>query len=104
MISKELSLPCSVLGKANTYEKSRFRMPNFVLSKCATPMNSPLERIMYTSNSYADFVMQKSFKGRNTQPGTVRCQFIEHFSLKVQSSAKSTQAFDANRHLSKYAA
>ena len=95
---------CSVLGKANTHEKSHFRMQNFVLSKCATPMNSPLERIMYTTNSYADFVKQKSFKDRNTQPDTVRCQFIEHFSLKVQCSAKSTQAFDVNRHLSKYPA
>ena len=32
-------LLCSALGKANTRETSHFRMPNFVLSKCATPMN-----------------------------------------------------------------
>ena len=95
---------CSLLGKANTHEKSYFRMPNFALSKWATPMKLPLERIMCTNNSYADFVMQKSFKDRNIQPDMVRCQFIEHFSWNLQFSAKLTQAFDANRHLSKYAA
>jgi len=95
---------CSVLGKANTHEKSLFRMPNCIFSKGATPMNSSLERTMYTSKSYADFAMQKSFKDRNTQPDMVRCQFFEHFSLKVRCSAKSTQALDENRHLAKYAA
>jgi len=60
LVYKSFNQACSVLGKANTQEKSHFRMPNFVLSKCATPMNSPLERIIYTTNSYADFVMKKT--------------------------------------------
>ena len=59
---------------------------------------------MYTTNSYADFVMQKSFQDRNIQPDTVQCQFIENFSWKVQFFGKIDQAFDANWHLSEYAA
>ena len=72
-------------------------MKIFVISKDTTPMNSPFERTMFTSKSNTDFSMQKSFKERNTQPDTARCQFIEHFNLKVQYTAKLTHAFEANQ-------
>ena len=79
-------------------------MPNCILSKGPTPMNSHLERTMFTSKSYADFAMQKSFKDRSSQAATARFQFVEHFNLKDICTAKSTQALDENPQLSKYTA
>ena len=85
-------------------QKSHFRMPNCILLKGPTPMNSHLERTMFTSKLYADFAMQKSFKDRSTQAAMARFQFVEHFNLKDLCTAKSTQALDENRTLSKQAA
>ena len=67
-------------------------------------MNPHLERTLFTSKSYADFAMQKPFKGWCTQPDMAWCQFIEHFTWKDQCMAKSTQAYNENLQLSKCAA
>ena len=67
---------------ANTYEKSNFRMPNFIISKDATPMNTYLERTMFTSISATDFAMQNPFKVRSTQEERLWYQFFAHFTLK----------------------
>jgi len=92
ILGNNVILLCSALGKANTWEKYHFRMPFFVLSKCATPKNQHLERRMFTSKSYADLPMQNSFKNRSTQPDMARYIFIEQFTLKVWYTAKLTQA------------
>ena len=86
---------------ANTHKNSIFCIPNYVLSKCATPMNKHLKSTMSTSKSYAAFAMQKSFKDQSTPPDMARCQFFEHFTLKVLCMAKYTQAFGANQQHSK---
>ena len=65
-------------------------------------MNPYLERTMFTSKSTADFAMQSPFKVRSTQEEMSRYQFFTHFTLKELCTAKSTQALDANRPLSKY--
>jgi len=70
------------LGNANTQEKLHFRMPNFVLSKCATQMNHHLERTMFTPKSYPALSVQNSFKDWSTQPDTAWYLFIEHFTLR----------------------
>jgi len=55
---------------------------------------------MLTSKSYADFVMQKSFKGRSTQPGTNLLNILLRKNYVRQNRCN---VFDANRQLSKYA-
>ena len=79
-------------------------MPNYIFAKAATPMNPYLERIMFTSKSTTNFAMQNPFKVRSTQEEPSRYQFFAHFTLKELCMAKSTQALDANRPLSQYAA
>ena len=90
--------------EVNTCENSNFHMPNYVLSKAATPMNLQFERTKFTSKFCTDFGMQKSFKDRSTRPDISQYQFIEHFTLKERCMAKSIPAFDENPQLSKYAA
>ena len=68
--------------EANACEDSDFPMPNYVLSKAATPLNSYLERAMFTSKSTADNAMQNPFKVRSTQEETSRYQLFAHFTLK----------------------
>ena len=79
--------------KANTCKNADFCMPNYVLSKAATPMNSHFEITIFTSKFFADFAIQNPFKLQSTQPDTTQYQFIEHFALKKQCKAKSMQAF-----------
>ena len=59
---------------------------------------------MFTSKSTADFAMQNPFKVWSAQEEMSRYQFFALFTLKELCMAKSTQALDANRPLSKYAA
>jgi len=54
--------------EANTCENADFRMPNYGLSKAATPINSHFERAMFTSKFFTDFAMQTPFKVWSTQP------------------------------------
>ena len=68
--------------EANTCENTNFRMPDYVLSKAATQMNSHFERTMFTLKFCVDFAMQTPFKVRSTHPDMSRYQFIEHFTLK----------------------
>ena len=58
--------------QASTWESADFHMPNYVLSKGATPMNQHFEIIMFTSKFCTDFAMQNHFKVRSTQPDTVQ--------------------------------
>ena len=90
--------------EANTCKKAGFRMPNYVLSKAATPMNSHFERTMVTSKFCANFAMQNPFKVQSTHPDKSWYQFIQHFTLKEGCTAKSTPAFDENLQFSNYAA
>ena len=48
--------------EANTCKNADIPMPNYVLSKAATPMSSHFERALFTSKFFADFVMQNPFK------------------------------------------
>ena len=59
---------------------------------------------MLTFKFFADFVMQKTFKARSSQLDMARCQFVEHFTLKVQYMPKNMHAFDENWLLCKFAA
>ena len=77
--------------EANACENSNFRMPNYVLSKAATPLNPYLERAIITSKSTADIAMQNPVKVQSTQEETSRYQFFAHFTLKVCCKAKSSQ-------------
>ena len=79
--------------EANTCENAYFRMPNYVLSKAATPMNSHFERTMFIYTFCMDFAMQDPLKLRSTHPDMSRCEFIEHFTLKERCMAKSTPDF-----------
>jgi len=90
--------------EVNTCDNADFRMPNYIFAKAATPLNPYLERTLFTSESPEDFAMQNPFKVRSTKEEMSRYQFFAHFTLKELCTAKSTQAFDANRPLSKYAA
>ena len=67
-------------------------------------MKKHFERTRFTSKVCADFGMHKSFKDRSKLPDTSRYKFFAHFTLKVFSTAKSTQALDENQPLSKHAA
>ena len=40
--------------QTNTCQKSNFRLPNYVLSKAATPINSQFERTIFTPKSCVD--------------------------------------------------
>ena len=70
----------------------------------ASLMNSHFERTMLTSKFFADFARQTPLKVQTTQPDRSQYQFLAHFALKKLCTAKSTQAVDANQHLSKYTA
>jgi len=65
----------------NLSENSPFHMPNYVLSKGATPMNPHLERTMFTSKSYARFCYEKNISkpGAHSEIWPGRYQFIKHF-------------------------
>ena len=66
--------------EANACKNADFRMPNYVLSKAATPMNSHFERTMFTSKFFADFAMQNLSKYLwSKQPDTSWYQFVAHF-------------------------
>ena len=62
--------------EANTCENANFRMPQLqYVPKVATPMNSHIERPMFTCKFCVDFAMQNPFKvpyGAHIQlrPGT----------------------------------
>ena len=88
--------------EANTCENADFRMPNYVLSKAVTPMNSHFERAMFTSKFFADFAMKSPFKVRGTQPDMSWYHFFAHFAFKKRCTEKFTQAINVNQHLSKY--
>ena len=77
-------------------------MPNYVLSKGATPMNQHFEITMFTSKFCMDFAVQNPFKVWSTQPDTTRYQFFIQFALKKQCTAKSTQAFESMLHAEPY--
>jgi len=57
-------------------------MPNYVLSKGATPMNQQFEITMFTSKFCVDSAMQNSFKVQSIQLDMTRYQFFSHFALK----------------------
>ena len=78
--------------KATKCENADFCMPNYVLSKDGTPINQHFEIAMFTAKFCVDFAMQNPFKVWSTRPDMSRYQLNEHFTLKVQCTAKSTQA------------
>jgi len=84
--------------EANKCKNADFCMPNYVLSKAATPMNSHFERAMFTSTFFVDFAMQNPFNVWSTQQNTSLYQFFAHFALKKLCTAKSTLAIDVNQH------
>jgi hypothetical protein len=65
-------------------------------------MNSHFERAKFTAKLFADFAMQNPLHRQSTEPYMPWFQFLAHFALKKQCTAKSTQAIDVNQHLSKY--
>ena len=56
--------------EANTCENAYFRMPNYVLSKAATPMNSHFERTLFTSKFCMDKTPSKYGAHFQIHPGT----------------------------------
>jgi len=80
--------------QAKKCENSNFRsMPNYVLSKAATPMSSHFETPMFRSKSSADFAIQNPFKVLSTQPDTSQYPFIKHFTFKSTMHCKIYDSF-----------
>ena len=90
----------------NTCVNSKFFMPNYVLSNAATLMNPHFERTMFTSKSFADFALKntlsKSVAHRQIWADTIWLNILGYFESRVRCKAKFTQAFDANKQISKY--
>jgi len=114
---KVLSSACSVLWEycffANNFCKHRQLHAKMLISICPTIFfqttqhqwtNTLKEQCPHLNFAQILACTNLSKTGAHFQIGTSRYKFFAHFTLKVCSTAKSTQALDENRPLSKHAA